>query len=222
MLNSQNVFEVSRAGYTLFRSSKWETSRALRRFLSDVVLPVLRENGKALVLQSFAHEDGYSPKQLDALERYAADREESQRSNIPEGAALYQGVVRDNDYGSVLNCYELSWNPATASLTQLQLMAKVVIVLADSLHQFAAFPNENALKDCPQYRYRNLPCTIGTDENLWCVSGQDVHGGCGVLEWCYDEKDANAVLAEMNRFPERFSGLTAAPFLHQFLAATSA
>ena len=222
MLNSQNVFEVSRAGYTLFRSSKWNKSRALRRFLSDVLLPVLHENGKALVLQSFAYEDGYSPEQLDALERYAASLEPIQRSYIAEGAAQYGGVVRDNDYGSVLNSYELSWNPATASLKQLQLMAKVVIVLADSLHQFAAFPNENALKDCPQYRSRGLPCTIGHDEDLWCVSGQDVRGGSGVLEWCYDEKDANAVLAEMNRFPERFIGLTAAPYLRQLQMTTPA
>ncbi|WP_150126565.1 hypothetical protein [Burkholderia cenocepacia] len=221
MLDSQNVFEVSRAGYALMGSRKWEQSRALRRFLSGFVLPVLALGGKALLQQSFAHEAGYSSEQLDALERYAAAREENQREYLPEGAVRFLKVVRDNDYGSIFNSYELAWDPATASLKQLQLLVKVVIVLADSLHEFAAFPNENALRSCPEYRYRGYGISVAKDEHLWCVCGQDVRGGSGVLEWCDGEDDANEMLAKMNSFPERFIGLTAGPYLRPILSPAS-
>ena len=40
---------------------------------------------------------------------------------------------------------------------------------------------------------RGLPCTI--TENPWYVSGMLPDGsGGGVLEWCYDEEDACAML----------------------------
>jgi hypothetical protein len=48
------------------------------------------------------------------------------------------------------------------------------------------------------YTYRNLPCTIVLDDQLWHVCGRDiVDGGGGVLEWCYDEADARAVFDRM-------------------------
>jgi hypothetical protein len=49
-----------------------------------------------------------------------------------------------------------------------------------------------------QYRYRNLPCSIRPDNQLWCVSGYDTKSGAsGILEWCYDEIDANFVMNTM-------------------------
>jgi len=50
------------------------------------------------------------------------------------------------------------------------------------------------------YKFRGLPCNITTDDKLWCIVGRFVNErGCGggALEWCYDEQDASAVLAQM-------------------------
>jgi hypothetical protein len=40
-------------------------------------------------------------------------------------------------------------------------------------------------------RYPQLarPCTITTDDKLWCVTGHAPDAG-GVLAWCYDADDA--------------------------------
>lgn len=54
-----------------------------------------------------------------------------------------------------------------------------------------------------KYQYRNLPCT----NKEWCVSGKDNRGGTGVLEWCYDEWDANNRMGMMQQDKGRFSNL---------------
>lgn len=71
-----------------------------------------------------------------------------------------------------------------------------------------------------RWKFRGLPMNLvpysSTYETpipdpLWCISGTYVGEGCregGVLEWCYDEEDANELLAEMKKDP-RFSELTA-------------
>lgn len=63
----------------------------------------------------------------------------------------------------------------------------------------------------PQYQWRNLPCTIQPDDKLWCVSGQSFKGS-GVLEWCYDEADAQTILSQMRR-SFGFRGLRAHPYV---------
>ena len=53
------------------------------------------------------------------------------------------------------------------------------------------------------YRYRNFPFSAaGTDETAWCVTGVDTQGGVGILEWCYDQFDAEKRLSIMQRFPQ--------------------
>lgn len=207
-MNKQNVFELSRRGYALMNGPKWQVSRALRRFLADEVL------GGQTAIQSFAFEDGYSRVQFTALEHYAQSLVSQQKQYFAnDGAAIKKVVVlRDEEYQSVFTTYELAWHPTKASLQQLQEMAKVVIILADSMHKFAANTNDEALFACPEYCYRGLPCNIQSDELLWSVSGQDKRGGSGVLEWCYDQLDAEHVFNEMSRFPERFTHLRAARF----------
>lgn len=65
------------------------------------------------------------------------------------------------------------------------------------------------------YEYRNYPCNIVSDEQLWCVAGKDCeHGGGGVLEWCTSEEDAKRMLVEMRKAVKqngeyRFSNLRA-------------
>lgn len=49
-----------------------------------------------------------------------------------------------------------------------------------------------------KYRYRNFPCTITSDEKLWCVSGRDIiDNSAGILEWCFDAMDAKEVFLLM-------------------------
>ena len=64
-----------------------------------------------------------------------------------------------------------------------------------------------------KYVYRGLGCNILPDERLWAVSGSDlVNDSAGVLEWCWDQKDAETVLELMQSSGE-FSDLNAGPWL---------
>ena len=48
------------------------------------------------------------------------------------------------------------------------------------------------------YKYRNLPCNY--NYSPYSVTGQDdLQQSRGVLEWCYDKKDAETILAEMKK-----------------------
>jgi hypothetical protein len=49
------------------------------------------------------------------------------------------------------------------------------------------------------YVFRNHPCSIVPAEKLWCVQGGFRGFGSGVLEWCWDQKDAEAILAKMKK-----------------------
>jgi hypothetical protein len=58
------------------------------------------------------------------------------------------------------------------------------------------------------YKFRNTPVNwaqADAEGKRWCVTG--VHNApsgqaAGVLEWCHDERDAQQMLAKMQRFPE--------------------
>ena len=44
------------------------------------------------------------------------------------------------------------------------------------------------------YKYRNHSC-VG---HPWAVQGEDkITGGAGVLEWCWDERDAEQMMEKM-------------------------
>ena len=55
-----------------------------------------------------------------------------------------------------------------------------------------------------RYKYRGYPCSIQSEDKLWCVVGEDIiSNSAGVLEWCYDQKDAEqvkAIMAATNNF----------------------
>lgn len=40
------------------------------------------------------------------------------------------------------------------------------------------------------YKCMERPCTIQTDDKLWCIVGTSKNYGSGVLAWCYDKDDA--------------------------------
>ncbi len=55
------------------------------------------------------------------------------------------------------------------------------------------------------YKFRNLPCTILPASKIWAIGGtyypdypEKKSSESGILEWCYDEKDATSLLIEMN------------------------
>lgn len=49
------------------------------------------------------------------------------------------------------------------------------------------------------YKYRSLPCTAGE----WSVCGFDsLRNGGGVLEWCFDQKDAEERIQMMKAYPQ--------------------
>lgn len=231
MLNRHNAFHVSSQGYALIRGNKWTTSRALRRFLADLLDAPLATTGAAarwMLFQQLAHNEGYSKVQLEALEKFATRVAEDQQpyldklsvdANKPEqqlpDVVRLMSTVHDDMFGTVFNSYEVRVNPKTASLKELQSLVKSVVVLSDFLHQVAGRGlNETVLRDCPMYEYRSLPCSIAPDEELWCVSGADkLDNSGGILEWCYDEEDAKEVLRKMSQYPDRFSDLKAQSWL---------
>ncbi len=200
MLTRENVFEISREGYRLLNLQAAAVGRKLRRFLERV-------SANGLVIQSFAFGEGHTVRQLQALEVYAQYIAREAEAWLPADVATYQGAIRDDAFGLVANHYRLQQDVPTATVAQLRKMVELVVVLSDGMHEFVGNANRVALAECPEYIYRNLPCSIVTDDKLWCVSGSDVRGGSGVLEWCYDEDDARYILESMQRFPERFTGI---------------
>lgn len=205
MLNRQNVFDVSLEASRLLNLDAKAVGRKFRRFLSRV-----SENG--VVAQMFACCEGHTERQLKTLEVYAQYIAKEQSEELSKDIATLKGLVNDREFGLVSVQYQFLVSVDAATVAQLREMVAFVRVLACWMHDFAQSPNITVLSDCPDYVYRNLPCSIVPHEELWCVSGADVRGGAGVLEWCYDEADANGILADMKRFPERFTGLKAEAF----------
>lgn len=81
-------------------------------------------------------------------------------------------------------------------------------------HLIAALRRALGGQEVSRYKPRGLPCNITSDENLWCVCGSftdETGGGGGVLEWCYDEDDANQRMLLMQRDP-RYSNLSASRY----------
>ena len=53
------------------------------------------------------------------------------------------------------------------------------------------------------YHFRGLPCNILPDDKLWCVSGSYAEGG-GILEWCYNQGDAEYLAEKLRLDPLAF------------------
>jgi hypothetical protein len=219
MLTTENVFSIAHEAYRLCHLPNKSVGRKLRRFLEQSsakgrkLRPSLGQSGaNAMVTQSFAYEQGHTPEQLKALCDYALHLAVKQELYLEKSAVSFQGLVFDASFSLVSNHYQLKHDIATATVAQLRDMVKAIAVLSESMQAFAGNPNTSALSSCPDYVYRNTPCSITDDENLWCVAGHDVRGNSGVLEWCYDKADAKYLLTQMQRFPERFKDISASKF----------
>lgn len=231
-IDRHNCESISFMGHQLARSSKWNISRALRRFLQNLLVPNTsrpqalgelmesRKHPTCMLFQMFASpEEGYSPEQLEALAGYALGVKQRMHRELQAQAPGVRalGVMADVGQGLVCNHFELSIDLKTASLKELQEAATAVTLVADFLMDFADHPNQAALWHCPTYVYRGLGCDIASDDRLWAVNGHDlIHGGSGVLEWCYDEEDARRVLQTMQEHSYQFRELSATSYLEMF------
>ena len=69
----------------------------------------------------------------------------------------------------------------------------VRVQLGNGYH-FESYPDQPK-----SYKYRSLPCTAGE----WSVCGFDsLRNGGGVLEWCFDQKDAEERIQMMKAYPQ--------------------
>jgi len=71
--------------------------------------------------------------------------------------------------------------------------------------------------DSPSYHFRNLPCSVVQDEDLWYVAGHLYKNNeitmSGILEWCTSKEDADAVWRRMVNSGTDFRNLYFAKFL---------
>lgn len=194
--------DIAREAAQLLDSKRTAIGRAMRRFLQRWT-----ENGS--VCQVLADGRGHTPEQLGALSNYATYLADKAQLSLPVGVAVFESVAFDARRGYVAARYYLGYDVHMASVRQLRAMVQVVQHLAELMSEFALNVNAEALRDCPEYKYRNFPYDIVSDASLWCVSGHDVMGGSGVLEWCTQESDAHYIREKMERFPGRFTELKA-------------
>ncbi|MCC5610983.1 hypothetical protein LC612_30600 [Nostoc sp. CHAB 5834] len=224
MLNRKNYRSVQIRIQQLEQSSKLKNSRTLRRFFSDLLMVDPVSKTKADLFLCFAQDEGFSQEQLAKIASHAQEKAKwvmdiVKMTNSP---LEFKAIVEDDCYGLVSAYFQLPWIPATATLKQLQTMLGMVYLVNTALADFHRSPNHSALNDCPEYEYRNLPCSIVPDEYLWTVSGNDCRGGSGVLEWCYDKDDAEHRLELMQQEPTRFTQLSASAFVPKRAEALSA
>lgn len=217
MLTRENVVEVIADAKGLVDISKSAAyarmkSRTLRRFLSHLI--EVKDDGAQFLVMAWSHYDGHSPKQIEALANYVRPLTAWLETH-PKLASLLKlhGTTRNDAESLYYVTFEVKPVLELASLVELQRLVVALRVVAETMSDYVRDANATVFADCREYRYRGLPCSITPDEQLWYVGGQDKRGGGGVLEWCYDEADAKAVLADMHQDPTRFMNLTAAPFL---------
>lgn len=211
MFHSQNVRAFLTRARAIEHTCKFETSRALRRLLAEVV------DSERFVTLSLANDEGYSTRELAALEAAAGQIERQARVSLGHcaGALLVPMVHRDDAAGVVQLRYALQVPTPDASLSQLQLTLRALRALAEKFEAFAL--NPAAYAGFADYRYRGCPCSIAQDDRLWMVGGYDKRtGGSGVLEWCANAGDALRLFTQMQRFPDRFFDLTAGRFRDAF------
>lgn len=224
MLNRTNYLYVHSRINQLQHSTKLRNSRSLRRFLSDILEIDPVSKAKSDVFVCFAYDEGFSKEQLSSIANHAREKanwamEIAKMTNSP---VEFKAIVEDDCFGLVSAHFQLPWIPATATLKQLQQMLGMVYLLSTALADFRRSPNQSALIDCPEYEYRGLPCSIVPDEYLWTVNGIDCRGGAGVLEWCFDQADAEHRLELMQKDASRFTQLSASAFVPKRAEALSA
>lgn len=218
MLSYENTFAarspVAIRAQNLFHAPAGASGRPMRRFLEELCDDI-RPGEPHLVLAFAQFNSGYNLEQLLALRGVA------QRVLDESGEALADWpvepgfMVYDEEMGVLSLCFKLKvgLSPAArlemGSVADFRGLLRVVLWLLDKAEDLLQPGWQAGLAECPDYLYRGLPCSVVSHDRLWVVSGSDSRGGSGVLEWCVSEEDANEVLAQMRKQPNRFTSLSA-------------
>lgn len=200
--NRYDLNDTIRLGCQLLANRSNNNGRVLRRFIDRAC-----DDGGCRVNQVFAYNQHYTEMQLLALVEYAKDVAASTAASLAPEGGVFVETVYEPLAKLVKNSYRLAHPPREATVKQLRNMVVMVVDLCKGMLAFANNPNETAFQTCPDYVYRGLP--VSCSPTVWEIGGLDTaDGGGGVLEWCYDQTDAEQRLAMMSQFP-RFEHLSA-------------
>lgn len=214
-MNEIALEHLTSAVAALVRSEKFRSnSRTLRRFFETNNLST---QSFSLVLAS---DNGWSPSQFDKLSAFADEvlKDFEERAEYLKHVGAVK-VVRKKE--GLLKLQVSTLAPAEPpTLKQLQDAIRLLEHLLDAYQFTWRRGLKNALGKCKDYTYRGLACNIASGDELWEISGYDKRtGGSGVLEWCFDEEDAKALLQKMQEFPHRFEALSACSHGRGYLPA---
>jgi hypothetical protein len=198
MITRHTHRDIAIEGMAIFRN-QGTASRVMKRFLG-------RWSDFGIVSQVYTSGPGFSEQQMNAIKRYAKQNAAWTAGDVPTCEQL--GLDVDMANGLIRARFKLPYDVDTASVRQLREMCDHVTIIANCMKQYFEDINATALKTYPDYVFRGLPFSCSTD--LWYVGGNDLRGGSGVLEWCYDEQDAKHRLSLMQQHV-RFTDLNAAP-----------
>lgn len=158
--------------------------------------------------QVFANNPGFDVEILERIRDYAQAQHDHQGPRLLEMGFTHDFHL-DMEAGCVANLYTAPVDDLLfASPEALKCVTQAIAILAERMMAYGKDPEREAGYE--DYHYRNLPSDIEPDDVIWLISGLDRRTGTqGVLEWCRDKDDAQAVLASMARFPRRFAELKA-------------
>lgn len=195
--------------YRILGSKKSENSRTLRRFLENYM-----DISSGVMEIEIVNGEGYSDSQFAHIRKHAEKELPVFREKIEIYGDLDIKVSMSVKNKQLTWILEFSDKPAESKISLYALRQRMWILYY--INQFLAplAINMSGTVGFVDYHYRHLPCSIASDEKLWCISGIDLrNSSSGVLEWCYDEHDAQSTLANMQKFKSRFANICANRFL---------
>lgn len=162
MFNSNDVDFITSQAHRLVYGDKRDVSRAHRRFLSNFISE--SKHGEAYIFQQFCEGPGYSKDELQAILAYAQDLCKEVREYIPEDIISFMTVEHEPLMDQVVATYKVKKLVSEMSLKELKAVTHFLLVLTYEMYEYSRNPGKVA--GFLDYRYRCLPCSITTDENL--------------------------------------------------------
>lgn len=214
LLKKSSASSILLAAQAILRGSKSENSRTYRRFFESYGLT------DGVISMEIVNGEGYSASQFAHIRQFA----EAKIIEFNERIDLYTVRGLGVEVDMTVKDRKIIWNLQLTPLAELNFLLQLKNAM-QALCYCCEFL-EPLDKDMAghigfaDYKLRNKPCSIAEDHLLWCICGTDLRdGSSGVLEWCYDEQDALAVLASMQKFKARFPDIVAQPFKESTKAA---
>jgi hypothetical protein len=158
--------------------------------------------------------NGLWPRQIKAITEHAGAMVASNSHSFLSGAFSH-----DAETGEVSAVYDVLVPIETASVYEMRTVIEGIrgICMAAAAYSTVRGLNNYVLRKCQDYCYRGFAMTVSPDP--WYVAGQDVRiSGAGVLEWCIDQDDADAMLKSMSKH-KRFKNLSVGRYADEFKKA---